>query len=270
MWTSSCSSYLLRKIKLTPFKLVSYPSIFSRKDRFQRFRPEKPASFQVQETRKSVVERVRVAAERKRRRKRRTTREEESGEEMFAAVRRGLVRQFIPRHPYRMLIKRVSTVSKYLTAAAARRGDCGPIDAERVRYSFRGAVEPNVCQWASTVVPRHRVGGPRPPAKALPYATGTAMCTIYSFSFSLLPSLLLSHSLLTHPFPFPSVPRCSFPSHSLLSSRSPLSPPRARWYAREKRFLRPSSSSSRADFPFPSSRHASLSSFVSRHVSSRI
>jgi len=31
------------------------------------------------------------------------------------------------------------------------------------------------------VVPRHRVGGPRPPlAKALPYATGTAMCTIYS------------------------------------------------------------------------------------------
>jgi len=144
---------------------------------------------------------------------------------MLAAVRRGLVRQFVPRHPYRMLIKRVSTVSKYLTAAAARRSDCGPIGAERVRYSFRGAVEPNVCQWASTVVPRYRVGGPRPPAKALPYATGTAMCTIYSFSFSLLPSLLLSHSLLTHPFPFPSVSRCIFPSHSLLSSRSPSFPP---------------------------------------------
>lgn len=68
-----------------------------------------------------------------------------------------------------------------------RRASAGP------RYSFRGAVEPNVCQWASTVVSRHRVGGPRPPAKALPYATGTAMCTIYPFSLS--PSI--SHSLLT-------------------------------------------------------------------------
>lgn len=68
------------------------------------------------------------------------------------------------------------------------RGDYGPIGrgaARGPRYSFRGAVEPNVCQWASTVVPRHRVGGPRPPAKALPYATGTAMCTIYSLPLSL-------------------------------------------------------------------------------------
>lgn len=32
------------------------------------------------------------------------------------------VRQFVPRRAYQMLIKRVSTVSKYLTAAAARRG----------------------------------------------------------------------------------------------------------------------------------------------------
>lgn len=82
--------------------------------------------------------------------------------------------------------------------AARSRGDCGPIGAESEcgpRYSFRGAVEPNVCQWASTVVPRHRVGGPRPPAKALPYATGTAMCTIYPFSLSLsLPFLSLSLS----------------------------------------------------------------------------
>lgn len=97
------------------------------------------------------------------------------------------------------------------------RSECG------LRYSFRGAVEPNVCQWASTVVPRHRVGGPRPPAKALPYATGTAMCTIYSFSLPRLLSFLLSHSLLTLPFSFPPASRCTWPSRSrlLVPLRSP-------------------------------------------------
>lgn len=111
----------------------------------------------------------------------------------------------------------------------ARSESAGP------RYSFRGAVEPNVCQWASTVVPRHRVGGPRPPAKALPYATGTAMCTIYSFllslsclSFSPIHSLLsLSLSLLcfavlrplTLVFPFPFVP-----PYGVIRTRETLSP----------------------------------------------
>jgi len=45
--------------------------------------------------------------------------------------------------PYRMLIKRVSTVSKYPTAAAARgveRGAIGRRAARGPRYSFRGAV----------------------------------------------------------------------------------------------------------------------------------
>ena len=70
--------------------------------------------------------------------------------------------------------------------------DYRPIGREGPRYSFRGAVEPNVCQWASTVVSRHRVGGPRSLAKALPYATGTAMCTIYPFSLSLSLSVCIS------------------------------------------------------------------------------
>lgn len=101
-------------------------------------------------------------------------------------------RQFLSRRPYRMLIKRVSTVSKYLTAGPASRATGRSIGREGPRYSFRGAVEPNVCQWASTVVSRHRVGGPRSLAKALPYATGTAMCTIYPFSLTLCLSPLRS------------------------------------------------------------------------------
>lgn len=142
-----------------------------------------------------------------------------------------------------MLIKRVSTVSKYLTAAAAereRRLDRSARSECRPRYSFRGAVEPNVCQWASTVVPRHRVGGPRPPTKALPYATGTAMCTIYSFSLSFCLSLYPILSLLSPSpfpsrispysrplalvFPFPYSPSPSFPSHGVIRTRETLSP----------------------------------------------
>ena len=97
--------------------------------------------------------------------------------------------------------------------------DYRPIGREGPRYSFRGAVEPNVCQWASTVVSRHRVGGPRSLAKALPYATGTAMCTIYPFSLSLSLSLSVSRSVSLSPPLFVIAPRLSN------SSKFPRQPP---------------------------------------------
>lgn len=54
--------------------------------------------------------------------KRRRDREQAKGNGLACGVARARPRQFVPRRAYRMLIKRVSTVSKYLTAAAARRG----------------------------------------------------------------------------------------------------------------------------------------------------
>lgn len=129
---------------------------------------------------------------------------------MLAAVRRGLVRQFVPRHPYRMLIKRVSTVSKYLTAAAAR----GEATVDRSASAGHGIVfgEPWSLMYASglarwsrgtvwvvhVLLPRHS-----PMLRAL-------LCALYTLSLSLsfclffppvLSSLTLSLSLL-HPAVF--------------------------------------------------------------------
>lgn len=147
--------------------------------------------------------------------------------ETLVTVRRGLIRQFVPRRPYRMLIKRVSTVSKYLTAAAARRGDCGPIGTERVRSHGIVFGEPWSLMYASglarwsrgtvwvvhVLLPRHS-----PMLRAL-------LCALYTLSLSLSPSVspALSHSLLTLPFSFPSASRCISPSRSRLpvALRSP-------------------------------------------------
>lgn len=110
------------------------------------------------------------------------------------------VRQFVPRRPYRMLIKRVSTVSKYLTAAAAATTD----RSTRATVWFSGSrAEPNVCQWASTVVPRHRVGGPRPPANR-----GTPLCYGHCYVHYIL-SFCPSFSPTFSPLPLPSHRRIS-------------------------------------------------------------
>lgn len=154
--------------------------------------------------------------------------------ETLVTVRRGLIRQFVPRRPYRMLIKRVSTVSKYLTAAAARRGDCGPIGTERVRSHGIVFGEPWSLMYASglarwsrgtvwvvhVLLPRHS-----PMPRAL-------LCALYTLSLSLSPSV--SPALPFSPYsPFlpPSCISLYF-ALSLSSSRCPSFPVRGDTHAR--------------------------------------
>jgi len=93
------------------------------------------------------------------------------------------------------------------------------------------------------------------------------LCALYTLSLS----LSLSFCLLFSPyFPF-LLPSCIslYFALSLSSFRSPSLPVRGDTHARNA-FSVPLPLSPGPDFPFPSSRHTSLSSFVSRHVSSRI
>lgn len=191
---------------------------------------------------------------------------------MLAAVRRNLVRQFVPRRPYRMLIKRVSTVSKYLTAAGARRG-------ERLWTDRRGASaghgivfgEPWSLMYASglarwsrgtvwvvhVLLPRHS-----PMLRAL-------LCALYTLSLFLSLSVFPSLSFSPYsPFLLSSCISLYF-ALSLSPSRSPSFPVRGDTHARNA-FSVPLPLSPDRTFRFPPRAHTSLSSFVSRHVSSRI
>lgn len=137
------------------------------------------------------------------------------------------IRQFVPRRPYRMLIKRVSTVSKYLTAAR-QRGEAtgGPIGAERVLGHGIVFGEPWSLMYASglarwsrgtvwvvhVLLPRHS-----PMLRAL-------LCALYTLSLFLSPSV--SPCLSFSPYsPFLSSSHISsYFALSLPSFRSPSFP----------------------------------------------
>jgi len=144
-------------------------------------------------------------------------------------------RSLVPRHPYRMLIKRVSTVSKYLTASEGEATvDRSARTAERVRATSHGIVfgEPWSLMYASglarwsrgtvwvvhVLLPRHS-----PMLRALLCALYTLSLS-FSPSFSLLLSLLfLSLFLLHFTVLLSSFRSPSFPSYRVIRTRETLS-----------------------------------------------